>query len=68
PDDWYRGTRIFNDRIWEVNLNNQSATQLISPPLAVGRELDITDITIGQDDKMLYFTNKNDRTLWLYEI
>ena len=68
PDDWYKGTRIFSDRIWKINLNNQSATQIISPPIAVGRELDITDMTIGQDDKMLYFTNKNDRTLWLYEI
>ena len=68
PDDWYKGIRIFSDRIWEVDLNAQSASQIISPPVAVGRELDITDMSIGLDDKMLYFTNKNDRTLWLYEI
>ncbi|OGG88904.1 hypothetical protein A2592_00860 [Candidatus Kaiserbacteria bacterium RIFOXYD1_FULL_42_15] len=68
PDDWYKGTKIFSDRIWSINFNTQSATQIISPPVSVGRELDITDMSIGLDDKMLYFTNKNDRTLWLYEI
>jgi len=68
PDDWYKGTKVFSDRIWSINFNTQSATQIISPPVSVGRELDITDMSIGLDDKMLYFTNKNDRTLWLYEI
>ena len=68
PDDWYKGTRVFSDRIWEVDLNRQSATQVISPPIAVGRELDITNMSIGLDDTMLYFINKNDNTLWTYEI
>jgi hypothetical protein len=68
PDDWYRGIRSFNDRIWQLNLKTGSASQLISPEKATGRQIDITNMNTGIDGKMLYFTNKNDNTLWLYEI
>ena len=68
PDDWYRGTRTFNDRIWLLNLKTGSASQLISPEKEVGRQIDITNMNAGIDGKMVYFTNKNDNTLWLYEI
>jgi hypothetical protein len=68
PDDWYRGTRSFNDRIWQLNLTTGSASQLVSPEKETGRQIDITNMNTGLDGKMLYFTNKNDNTLWLYEI
>lgn len=68
PDEWYKGVRTFNDSIWKINLNSQSATQLINPLGATGRQIDITDMTAGAEDSVLYFINKNDSTLWVYEL
>lgn len=68
PDDWYKGTRTFADRIWQVSLSDKTARQLIDPLSTVGRELDITNMQVSSDEKMLYFVNKNDTTLWTYEI
>lgn len=68
PDDWYKGTRTFSDRIWQLNLKDKTARQLIDPLDIVGRELDITGMQVSADEKMLYFVNKNDSTLWTYEI
>ena len=68
PDNWYMGTKSFNDRIWSINLNDYSATQLISPEKETGRQIDIIDMTNSSDGQVLYFRNKNDNTLWMYEI
>lgn len=68
PDDWYQGTRSFSDRIWRINLAKNSASQLVIPPQVAGRDIDITDLEVGAGDRMIYFMNKNDKTLWLYEI
>jgi hypothetical protein len=68
PTDWYRGDTSFADNLWKLDLKNHSANQMIVPLQAVGREIDVTNLNIGNDGKMLYFINKNDNTLWLYEI
>ncbi len=68
PDDWYKGLRSFNDYIWKINLEFQSASQLINPLQSAGREIDIITLKVGAGDKMLYFINKHDKTLWVYEI
>ncbi len=68
PDDWYKGTRSFSDRIWQINLNTNQTKQIASPLVIAGRDVDIIDISLGADEKELYFRNKNDNTLWQYEI
>jgi len=68
PDDWYKGTRTFADRIWMINLSDSTARQLVDPLRTVGRELDVIGMQVSSDEKMLYFLNKNDTTLWTYEI
>jgi hypothetical protein len=68
PDDWYKGTRSFSDRIWRVDLNTSQATQLVNPVQASGREVDIIDMTLSADEKSLYFRNKNNNTLWQYNV
>ncbi len=67
PDDWYKGTRSFNDRLFKVDLKRGSATQLISPETVLGRQIDVYHMNLSVDNKMLYFMNKNDNTLWMYE-
>lgn len=68
PDDWYKGARNFNDGIWKINLITHDATPLQSPNQLVGRDIDIDNMSADQADTILFFTNKNDNTLWAYEI
>ena len=68
PDDWHKGLRAFNDRLYEIDLKRGSATQLISPEATLGRTIDVIHMTISATGEMLYFVNKNDNTLWMYEI
>jgi hypothetical protein len=68
PNSWYKGTRSLSDRIWQVDLETNLTRQIVSPLQAVGREIDIIDIALSVDEDALYFRNKNDNTLWQYEI
>lgn len=65
PDVWYSGDMSFADSIWEIE--DGSSSLLSDTESESGRELDIVDIDLGVDDKNIYFLNKNDKTLWLYE-
>jgi hypothetical protein len=67
PDTWYMGEVGFTDGIWEVYPNTQSATLLIESFSETGRELDMMGLNLSPDEANLYFLNKNDRTLWLFE-
>lgn len=66
PDAWYKGKLVSNDNIWEIN--GGSATMVAFPSRTAGRNLDITDLRLSNNGKMLYFVNRIDNTLWLYEI
>ena len=67
PDTWYQGKITYADRLWEVNSSFRSATQLVDTKGVSGRELDITNLTLNSNGSTIYFTNKLDQTLWLYE-
>lgn len=68
PDKWYQGVIQFKDSIWNI-YGEDAAIKLISDvSKESGREIDITNLTIGADDRIIYFINKNDNTLWMYEI
>lgn len=68
PDNWYKGLVSFSDKIWRIDLERGSATQIVNPEMETGRTVDITNMIIGDSDEILYFTNKTDNTLWMYEI
>lgn len=67
PDTWYQGKVTYADRLWEINPNFRSATQLVDTKGVSGREIDITNLTLNETGTTIYFTNKLDNTLWLYE-
>jgi len=67
PDPWYKGEVRLNDDLWEYSIDSESASLLISPENATGRQLDIIRPQFGIDDANLYFQNKIDQTLWIYE-
>ncbi len=67
PDSWYRGELSFTDNLWRVAVDNGEPGLVVDTLDSSGRELDITNLQAGTDDMLLYFTNKNDQSLWVYE-
>lgn len=66
PDSWYAGDLSFADSLWEVSTLSPTKL-LVDTEEDSGREIDIINIELGKDDANIYFVNKNDNTLWLYE-
>ncbi len=66
PDVWYQGKYTFDDYLWAAKPGR--STLLVHPLQSLGRSLDIVDPQLSQDERMVYFINKTDKTLWLYEI
>ena len=68
PDVWYRGEVSFSDTLWRVNARLRSAVPLVDLETESGRPLDVTALAPAADETGLYFIDKNDRTLWHYDI
>lgn len=67
PDSWYEGSKTFSDLLWELDLNTNTTTLISDPFLEVQRLLDIINPKIGAVSNDIYFQNKNDSTLWMYD-
>jgi len=67
PDSWYTGELILKDSIWRINPDLPPGGRFIDPFLEIGRELDIVGLSESLDFTSIYFSNKNDNTLWMYE-
>ena len=67
PDAWYKGSLGFRDSIWVISGNDLNNQFLVDTFKESGREVDVTNLSIGNSEKALYFINKNDNTLWMYE-
>ena len=65
PDAWYQGTAHFNDAIWQVSAATGTTTQLSD---GEGDNLDITQVQIDSTGKYLVFINKNDSSLWSFDL
>jgi hypothetical protein len=68
PDQWYMGAVSFTDELWLTNLTNSETILLTETAVTTGRELDIVSLQTNNTDERLYFINKNDQALWLYEL
>jgi hypothetical protein len=71
PDAWYKGTVSYTDDLWVIEAGGQfslSMELLVSPEYTVGRQLDMINLSVSRDDSNVYFLNKNDQTLWVYEL
>jgi len=65
--EWYQGLIRSNDALWRVSLDNGTARLVVNPPTTIGREMDITNLALSPSETSLFFTNKNDDTLWQYD-
>lgn len=68
PDTWYKGMMSFKDTIWKINPSSQTADPIVDTFTESKREIDIINMSIGSSESALYFINKNDNTLWMYEL
>jgi hypothetical protein len=67
PDDWNKGTYSAEDRIVAVK-ESGGYTQFVNPIELVGRTIDVINMSIDTTGGVLYFLNKTDRTLWVYDL
>jgi len=67
PDDWYQGTRVYNDNFWQINSLQNELVYKVDVSEETGRELDVINPVVDSYDKTIYFQNKNDLTLWAYD-
>lgn len=68
PDTWYRGAFSFKDELWEINLETLEINSLVDTFTESKREVDVINLTVSPQKNALYFINKNDNTLWMYEL
>ncbi len=67
PDDWYKGSLSYSDILWEIKVENAEATMLSGFLTESGREIDVSKIGTDNDGTLIYFINKNDNTLWMFD-
>lgn len=67
PDSWYMGSISYKDTLFELYGDTMEGATLVDTFAVSGREIDIIDIKESKDGMNLYFINKNDQTLWMYE-
>ena len=68
PDRWYKGLDSYADSILTVSSVNFRATYLSNTLKESGRELDIVSPKVSVNGARIYFINKNDNLLWLYQL
>jgi hypothetical protein len=68
PDDWYQGAISFSDRIWKVDVAGRFAELTLDFEKEAKAGLDTTAPAIDATGTVLVFRNKNDASLWSYEL
>lgn len=68
PDNWYKGVISYTDILWSVNATTGASTVLSNFLTESGREVDVSKIGIDDAGKRIYFVNKNDNTLWMFDM
>jgi hypothetical protein len=68
PDDWYQGAVSFNDRIWKIDVAGRLAELTLDFNAQTGTPLDAEALAIDPENKELVFQNKNDGSLWSYQL
>ncbi len=67
PDDWYKGIVSFSDGLWKINITSGEGALLSDFEVESGREVDVSKIGVSANGDYIYFINKNDGTLWMYD-
>lgn len=65
-DEWLKGNINFADSLWSVR--GDQAVELIDISAFSGRDVDVTNSSLGYESGDWYFKNKLDNTLWIFEL
>lgn len=68
PDDWYQGATASSDRLWRIDLPSRVATQVIDLQTVGAGAVDAVSLDIDKNSDVLIFTNRNDGSLWMYDL
>jgi len=68
PDDWYLGVVQTSDRIWEIDLTTRLAALTFDPSVLADADIDAVALTLDAKNEVLVFTNRDDGSLWLYDL
>ncbi|MBU1046337.1 hypothetical protein KKH36_00980 [Patescibacteria group bacterium] len=67
-NDWYKGNVLFNDNVWKINIETGKLTEIISLTELEQEGIDVTNISITDNNDFLIFINKKDYSLWSLQI
>ena len=65
PDDWYKGAKSTEDRLWLIDALTGEVGVLSED---MGGSIDTVDIKLTSDENYLLYKNKKDDTLWVMRI
>ena len=68
PDGWYQGAMRLEDEMWLIEAASGLTRPLFNPVEYYDVTIDMIDVEISPDNKYLIFKNKNDYSLWTYEL
>lgn len=68
PDDWYQGATQFSDRIWKIDVVGRFAQLTLDFSKETEQSLDATALALDPQTRVLVFMNKNDGSLWSYQL
>jgi hypothetical protein len=68
PDDWYKGTVSFVDKIWQVSATTGEVHLISSIVDTSDRIIDAFNLGLDEKDRFLIFMNKNDLSLWSLDL
>ncbi len=68
PDDWYKGTVSFVDKIWQVSATTGEVHLISSIVDTSDRIIDAFNLGLDDKDNFLIFMNKNDLSLWSLDL
>ncbi len=68
PDDWYQGAISFSDRIWKIDVTGRFAQLALDFSSQTNSPLDAEALTIDRANQQLVFVNKNDGSLWSFQL
>ncbi len=68
PDDWYQGVESYSDDFVRIKTDDNTSRELFSPFAEGGYILDAVEPRLSNDERFLYFLDKQDRFLWMYTL
>ncbi len=68
PDSWYQGEVSFNDKIWKIDTETNTTTEIINPATETTEKIDGIKLKLDNTEKHLFFVNKKDSFLWKLDL